>query len=62
MARPVYILSLYRDVYLIAYLEVYQSAVLIGLYLLKLLSILNSSIGSFLGTVYSLSKLDCFIL
>jgi hypothetical protein len=58
----VYILALSRDIYLIPYLEVYRPAVLISLGLLFLLSLLDSIIGDFLYTIYSLNKLYCFIL
>jgi hypothetical protein len=62
LARMVYILALSRDIYLIPYLEVYRPAVLISLGLLFLLSLLDSIIGDFLYTIYSLNKLYCFIL
>jgi hypothetical protein len=61
-ARTIYIPALSQDIYLIPYLEVYRPAVLISLGLLFLLSLLDPIIGNFLYTVYSLSKLYCFIL
>ena len=62
LARTVYILALGRDVYLIPYLEVHRPAVLIGLGLLFLLSLLDPVISVFLYAIYSLSKLYYFIL
>jgi hypothetical protein len=62
LAKTVYVLALSRDVYLVPYLEVYRPAVLIGLGLLFLLSLLDPVIGDFLYAIYSLSKLYCFIL
>ena len=62
LAKIVYILALSQDIYLVLYLEVYRPAVLISLGLLFLLSLLDSIIGDFLYTIYSLSKLYYFIL
>jgi hypothetical protein len=61
LARTVYILALSQDVYLVPYLEVHSLAVLIGLGILFLLSLLDPIIGDFLYTVYSLGELYCFI-
>ena len=62
LAKTVYIPAFSRDVYLISYLEVYRPAVLIGLGLLFLLSLLDPVIGDFLYVIYSLSELYYFIL
>ena len=62
LAKTVYIPALSRDVYLVSYLEVYRPAMLIGLGLLFLLSLLDPIIGDFLYAIYSLSKLYYFIL